>query len=122
MGKKRANNALTRSLCTYIVIKRRLSALVLGFLNSAKFLVQNKNAVNAHRCVFCTLFFGVHIHIGVGVIVYSYEKGIAETKESRMSKDKGSTLVFMYGSAGTATCKNYSLCVNVTRLTNVAYE
>ena len=38
--------------------------------------------------------FGVHVHISVGVIVYSYEKGLAETMESGMSKDKGSTLCF----------------------------
>jgi len=30
VGKNRDNNALTRSLCTYIVIKRRLFALVLA--------------------------------------------------------------------------------------------
>ena len=46
-----------RSLCTYIVIKRRLLALVLVYLKSGKFQpIQNKNAVNAHRCVFCTPF------------------------------------------------------------------
>ena len=38
--------------------------------------------------------FGVHVHIGVGVIVYSYVQGITRTSSGRMSKDKGSTLCF----------------------------
>ena len=44
-------------------------------------------------CILYTIF-GVHVHIGVGVIVYSYVQGITRTSSGRMSKDKGSTLCF----------------------------
>ena len=39
--------------------------------------------------------FGVHVHISVGVIVYSYVQGITRTSSGRMSKDKVSTLCFL---------------------------
>ena len=50
--------------------------------------------------------FGVYLHTGVGVIVCSCERVISGTSNQRMSKDKGSTLVFMYGLVGTAARKN----------------
>ena len=75
-------------------------------------------------CILYTIF-GVHVHIGVGVIVYSYVQGITRTSSGRMSKDKGSTLCFYVWVVGAATRKNikhneqkvYPLCLSAVQFT-----
>lgn len=58
--------------------------------------------MNARRCVSGASVFGVSIHIGVGVIVYSYVQGTTRTSSRRISKDKVPRFVLFIGMVGAA--------------------
>ena len=77
------------------------------YLKSGKFQpIQNKNAVNAHRCVFCTPFL-VYTYISAWALLFILIGRFTRAKIQGMSKDKGSTLCFYVWMVGAATRKNY---------------
>ena len=78
-----------------LLLKRRLSALVLVYLKSGKFQpIQNKNAVNAHRCVFGAPFL-VYTYISAWALLFILIGRFTRAKIQGISKDKGSTLCFL---------------------------
>lgn len=69
--------------------------------------------------VYSVHLLGVSIHIGVGVIVYSYVQGITRTSSGRISKDKVPRLVLFTGMVGTANpskFKHYGTICHYPRL------
>ena len=79
------------------------------YLKSGKFQpIQNKNAVNAHRCVFCTPFL-VYTYISAWALLFILIGRFTRAKIQGMSKDKGSTLCFYVWVVGAASRKNYGI-------------
>ena len=72
----------TRSLCTYIVIKRRLSALVLVVWNPENFLTQNKKC--SKRPWVCTMYtILVYICIPAWALLFVLVKGSFPEPQTR---------------------------------------